>query len=192
MAGCTSCTKSTPSNLSKGDSLSTVPAQPFLLSKDNALAWVRAICSYYYVPLAEKGKNIVFIEISSSQEAWTWESPNIKLETDFLKDMSVPNVRFEREEDFDSIVSNINIDNHVLRATFFPFAATVDTESRLVRVPVKNGDVMNWRYCVFTIKLDESGKWDVINFEYTTNWNVGQAENCEQPKGSIRTLLQKP
>ena len=133
------------------------------LSNTEIVAWTKAICTQYYVPLGAKGKMVVFIEVSTSKEPWSG-GDSLKLDDSFFAEISSKQVRFLREQDISSELDKINTDTHVFRATFYPFAASFQQGQKQVLVPVKNGDIQKWRQCVYKLSNEQTG-WKLLSMD---------------------------
>lgn len=148
-----------------GPSPSSHASNDTKVTEKEAYEWVQAICTQHYLPLGSKGKVLVFIEVSTSREPWVGGNPTLALANGFLRRMATENVRFVREQEFETEIVKIDKGVHVLRATFFPFAASLQTVSDSIEVPVKDGDIMKWRQSLFKLKCENSGVWRLISVE---------------------------
>lgn len=131
-----------------------------------ALAVVQSICRQHYVEVGSKGQNaVVFIEISTSREPWIGGAPSIALTDSYLKGLGGLNVRFLRDQEFDAQIGTLDKGDRVVRATFFPFAAAYQGGDT-IDVPVKDGDVMKWRQCLFHLHRTQADYWQITSIEH--------------------------
>lgn len=136
---------------------------PEKISNKEAMELVKTICEQYYCPLGAKGDVVVFVEVVASVEPWE-AGQQVKLDSDTLNKMSSRNVRFKREQDLSEELDKVDVNTHVLRVTFYPFASSKGTLPNSIVVPMKNGDIQKWRHCLCTLSATEYG-WKLVSVD---------------------------
>lgn len=123
------------------------------------------ICLKYYSKLKDEDSNLlVFMEVSSSSEPWVGGDPLIPIPKDLIGELSKPGISFYKDEELDSIIPSIEQKPKIIRATMFPNAILFDQKDGMVKVPVKDGDIMKWRHRYFLVQKKDS-RWEFIGVE---------------------------